>query len=87
MGGYLACGETPDEIEFLKSLSGGAWTGAYKNPKGKWVWISGVALPNPPAGDGKDFGFATTDPAGLLARPEHGTRRVRTWEFICEWDE
>lgn len=87
MGGYLACGETPNELDFLKSLSGGAWTGAYKDKVGKWVWISGVALDGVPRGDGKDFGFAKTDPQGLLAMPEHGLRTVRTWEFICEWDE
>lgn len=87
MGGYLACGETEDELEFLKSLSVGAWTGAYKEKSGTWVWLTGTKVGTPPRGDGKDFGFAKTDAQGLLAVPEHGLRSVRTWEFICEWDE
>jgi hypothetical protein len=88
LGGYLACGETPDEIDFLKSmLTGGSWIGACKDKAGEWVWISGVPLDGVPRGDGKDFGFARIEAEGLLAIPEDGTRRVRTWAFICEWDE
>lgn len=88
LGGYLACGETPDEIDFLKSmLTGGSWIGACKDRAGKWFWISGVPLDGVPRGDRRDFGFARIDAEGLLAIPEHGTRGVRTWTFICEWDD
>lgn len=86
MGGYLACGETPAEIQFLTTLSIGAWTGAHKDKQGKWFWISGPALDNAPQGDKADCGFATTANGGLLARPQDGVRGTRTWVFICEWD-
>lgn len=89
LGGYLACGETQKEMEYLRSLAKAGWVGAYKDSEGKWRWITGVRVDKPPRADGAKFDYAVTDPdgPGLLARPENGERVVRTWSYICEWDD
>lgn len=91
MGGRLACAETPSERDFLKSLSVHAWTGGRRFEEGphqgKWVWLSGVSLDRAPSGSDREKGFASTDPAGLIARPEDGKRAQGVQGYICEWDD
>lgn len=87
MGGYLACGETPAEIHYLKGLSPRAWTGGYRDHTGKWLWVSGATMTDRPGAESKEAAYASTDPNGLLARPEDGIRAKGVVGFICEWDD
>ncbi|MCE9630871.1 MAG: hypothetical protein K8S94_09195 [Planctomycetia bacterium] len=87
VGGYLACGETPEEFEFLYSLRVGkrSWLGG-REVDGRWVWTTGVASPVP-AGKGGDNKFLATtrgDTGGRIAQPDVAGF---VEGYLCEWDE
>lgn len=88
VGGYLACGETPEEFAFLYSLRVGkrSWLGA-REIEGRWRWTTGGDSPIP-AGKGEDRKFlATTQQAGTGARIARSDAAGFVDGYLCEWDE
>lgn len=87
VGGYLACGETREEFEFLYSLRAGkrAWLGA-REVNGRWLWTTGGASPVPAGKGGNNKFLATTrgDTGGRIAQPDTAGF---VEGYVCEWDE
>jgi hypothetical protein len=88
VGGYLACGETKEEFDFLYSLRVGkrSWLGG-REIDGRWMWTTGVASPVP-AGKGGDKKFLAT------TRQEFSSARIAQPDapgfvdgYLCEWDQ
>lgn len=88
VGGYLACGESKEEFDFLYSLRVGksSWLGG-REIDGRWMWTTGVASPVP-AGKGGDKKFLAT------TRQEFSSARIAQPDapgfvdgYLCEWDQ
>jgi hypothetical protein len=93
MGGYLACVESMEELDFLLGLldanSTVAWLGgsnshAVRGAAG-WSWVTGEMI-NPSLWDeGEPHGREAT-----FLGPEHGLGDAKAgfrWHYICEWGE
>lgn len=89
MGGYLACCETQQEADFVRSLCGDvqSWVGA-SSESGKWLWVNGepmnlrssISLDDDPSEFGASLMYVPN--AKRFADSNAGYRIG----YVCEWD-
>jgi hypothetical protein len=88
MGGYLACGEQKEELDFLFELKGRSmvWLGATRRPDGSWWWTTGGKAPHATDWkEGRDF-MASTQQTASSARIARADDSRWANGFICEWE-
>lgn len=92
-GGFLACLETPEEREFVKTYGNSVttrrfWVGGFRKEE-TWSWITGPAIPSNeitgtlPSGSVRLCVSSTEQGRKLTCVPEQPVSELKS--YVCEW--